>query len=91
MDRDSELLAHVFDERDPGVKRLIGEVVEKAHGAGRPVGICGEAPSNYPDFAEWLAEIEIDSISLNPDSLLQVRRRLAAPLVQRAVGGAGAS
>jgi pyruvate,water dikinase len=79
VDRDSELLAHVFDERDAGVKRLIGMVVDSAHRAGRPVGICGEAPSNYPEFAEWLAEIGIDSMSLNPDSLLSVARCLAAP------------
>jgi pyruvate,water dikinase len=77
VDRDSELLAHVFDERDAGVKRLIAQVVAAAHARGRPVGICGEAPSNYPEFAEWLAEIGIDSISLNPDSLLGVTRRLA--------------
>jgi pyruvate,water dikinase len=77
VDRDSELLAHLFDERDPGVKRLIRMIVDTAHRCGRPVGICGEAPSNYPEFAEFLAEIGIDSISLNPDSLPTVIRRLA--------------
>jgi pyruvate,water dikinase len=77
VDRDSELLAHIFDERDPGVKRLIASVVETAHRQGRKVGICGQAPSDYPDFAEWLASIGIDSISLNPDSLAAVARRLA--------------
>jgi pyruvate,water dikinase len=79
VDRDSELLAHIFDERDPGVKRLIRMIVETAHRSGRHVGICGEAPSNYPEFAEFLAEIGIDSISLNPDSLPAVIRRLARP------------
>jgi pyruvate,water dikinase len=79
VDRDSELLAHIFDERDPGVKRLIRMIVETAHRSGRHVGICGEAPSNYPEFAEFLAEIGIDSISLNPDSLPTVIRRLARP------------
>lgn len=77
VDRDSELLAHLFDERDPGVKRLIRMVVEAAHRCGRKVGICGQAPSDYPDFAEYLAEIGIDSISLNPDSLARVAERLA--------------
>jgi pyruvate,water dikinase len=77
VDRDSELLAHLFDERDPGVKRLIASVVEAAHRAGRKVGICGQAPSDYPEFASWLAEIGIDSMSLNPDSLVTVSRRLA--------------
>lgn len=76
IDRDSELLSHLFDERDPGVKRMISMVVDAAHRCDRPVGICGQAPSDYPDFAEFLMEIGIDSISLNPDSLLEVTRRL---------------
>jgi pyruvate,water dikinase len=76
VDRDSELLAHLFDERDPGVRRLIEMVVAGAHRQGRPVGICGQAPSDYPDFAEFLATIGIDSISLNPDSLVAVATRL---------------
>jgi pyruvate, water dikinase len=78
VDRDSELLAHLFDERDQGVKDMIAMVVERAHKKNRKVGICGEAPSNYPEFAEWLAEIGIDSMSLNPDSLPDVAERLAA-------------
>jgi pyruvate,water dikinase len=79
VDRDSELLAHLFDERDPGVKRLIEMVVSAAHRRGRKVGICGQAPSDHPEFAEFLAGIGIDSISLNPDSLVAVTRRLASP------------
>jgi pyruvate,water dikinase len=79
VDRDSELLAHLFDERDPGVKRLITMVVEAAHRKRRKVGICGQAPSDYPEFAEFLASIGIDSISLNPDSLPGVAARLAQP------------
>jgi pyruvate,water dikinase len=82
VDRDSELLAHIFDERDPGVKRLIRMIVEAAHRKGRKVGICGQAPSDYPEFAEFLAGIGIDSISLNPDSLAGVTQRLAAPAVE---------
>ena len=77
VDRDSELLAHLFDERDAGVKRLITMVVEAAHRSGRKVGLCGQAPSDFPEFASWLAEIGIDSMSLNPDSLAAVARRLA--------------
>jgi len=78
IDRDSELLAPLFDERDLGVKRLIQMVIVAAHKKGRRVGICGQAPSDYPDFAEYLASIGIDSISLNPDSLAKVAMRLTA-------------
>jgi len=78
VDRDSALLAHVFDERDPGVKRLIAQVVAAAHAAGRRVGLCGQAPSDDPAFAEFLVSTGIDSISLTPDSLPGVARRLAA-------------
>ncbi len=77
VDRDSELLAHLFDEQDPGVKAMIEMVVQRAHGKDRRVGICGEAPSNDPGFAQWLAEIGIDSMSLNADSLPGVAERLA--------------
>jgi pyruvate,water dikinase len=88
VDRDSKELAHLFDERDEGVKRLIRMVVDAAHRRGRKVGICGQAPSDYPDFAEYLAEIGIDSMSLNPDSLAMVARRIAAPLPTGYVPGA---
>jgi pyruvate,water dikinase len=91
VDRDSALLAHVFDERDPAVKSMIASVVEAAHLKNRSVGICGEAPSNYPEFAEWLADIGIDSMSLNPDSLLAVISRLAAPGQTRGEQPAGDS
>ncbi len=75
--RDDDRLTHLFDERNPSVKRLISELIEKAHAAGRPVGICGQAPSDHPDFAEFLVEQGIDSISLNPDSVLEVITRVA--------------
>jgi len=78
VDRDSEILAHLFDERDPGVRRLIEQVVQAAHRKGRKVGICGQAPSDYPDFAEYLVSIGIDSMSLNPDAIPTVIARLAA-------------
>jgi pyruvate,water dikinase len=79
IDRNSELLSGLFDERDPGVKALIARVIEAAHRTRRSVGLCGEAPSNDPSFAVWLAERGIDSISLNPDALPKVTRLLAAP------------
>ncbi len=78
IDRDSEMLAHLFDERDPGVKRLIQVVVGIAHRKERKVSICGQAPSDYPEFAEYLVTIGIDSISLNPDCLVAVARRLGS-------------
>jgi pyruvate,water dikinase len=71
VDRDSELLAAMFDERDPAVKRVIAEAIGKAHSAGIKIGICGQAPSNYPDFAGFLVGEGIDSISLNPDSFVK--------------------
>lgn len=78
VDRDASDLAHLFDERNPAVTMLIRQVIAAAHAAGRKVGICGQAPSDYPDFAELLVEAGIDSISLNPDSVPEVRRRVAA-------------
>ena len=83
IDRNSELLSELFDERDPGVKALIARVIEAAHRKHRSVGLCGEAPSNDPDFAVWLADQGIDSISLNPDALAKVARMLAAPAPER--------
>ncbi|WP_156803558.1 phosphoenolpyruvate synthase [Lyngbya sp. PCC 8106] len=77
VDRDSGELAELFDERDLAVKRMIQRLIKTAHEAGRKVGICGQAPSDYPDFAEFLVEAGIDSISLNPDSVVKVKRRVA--------------
>ena len=79
VDRDSPLLARLFDERDPGVKRLIETVVQRAHAHGRPVGLCGQRPSDDPDYASWLASIGLDSISVTPDALAAVAGHLAAP------------
>ncbi|MCS7046715.1 MAG: phosphoenolpyruvate synthase, partial [Gemmataceae bacterium] len=78
LDRDSEIVAHLFDERNPAVKRLIAEVIRRAHACGRKVGICGQAPSDYPEFARFLVECGIDSISLNPDTVVKTTRDLAA-------------
>jgi pyruvate, water dikinase len=77
VDRDSAELAQLFDERDEAVKRMIADVIRRAHAAGVKVGICGEAPSNHPDFAAFLVEQGIDSISLNPDSFAATVRRVA--------------
>ena len=77
VDRDSEELAALFDERDEAVKRMISEAIHKAHAAGIKIGICGQAPSNYPDFAAFLVSEGIDSISLNPDSFLKTVRLIA--------------
>lgn len=71
VDRDSELLAGLFDERDEAVMRMIADVVGKAQRARIKIGICGQAPSNHPDFAAFLVDLGIDSISLNPDSFVR--------------------
>jgi pyruvate,water dikinase len=74
VDRDSGLVAFDFDERDPGMLKLIRMAVEGAHASGRHIGICGQAPSDYPEIARFLVEIGIDSMSLNADSVLQTTR-----------------
>ena len=76
VDRDSEIVANDFDERDPGVKTMIRMAVEGARRNGRHSGLCGQAPSDYPEMAEYLVEIGIDSMSLNPDTVLQTTRRV---------------
>jgi pyruvate,water dikinase len=78
VDRDSELVAFDFDERDEGVKQLLKMAVLGCRRNGRHSGICGQAPSDYPEIAEFLVQLGIDSISLNPDSLIATRRRIAA-------------
>ncbi|MEQ9359714.1 MAG: phosphoenolpyruvate synthase [Coleofasciculus chthonoplastes F3-SA18-01] len=71
LDRDSALVAHIFDERNDGVKEMVRMVIEKAKKNGRKIGICGQAPSDYPEFAKFLVELGIDSMSLNPDSVMK--------------------
>ena len=78
VDRDSEELAALFDERDDAVKSMISEAIQKAHAANIKIGICGQGPSNYPDFAAFLVHEGIDSISLNPDSLMKTVPSIAA-------------
>ncbi|GAB4184965.1 MAG: phosphoenolpyruvate synthase [Simkaniaceae bacterium] len=77
IDRDSEELAPLFNERNPAVKKLIQELIPIAHENQCKVGICGEAPSNYPEFAKFLVEQKIDSISLNPDSVIKTIQNLS--------------
>jgi pyruvate, water dikinase len=78
LDRDSSLVAHIFDERHPSVKAMIRQVIQSAKQQGRKIGICGQAPSDYPEFASFLVEQGIDSISLNPDSVLKTLLVIAA-------------
>lgn len=87
VDRDSELVAHDFDERDPGVMKTISLAIKGARRNGKHIGICGQAPSDYPDFAEFLVREGIDSISLNPDSVLKITLRILE-LEDRATGRA---
>ncbi|MDE3237665.1 MAG: phosphoenolpyruvate synthase [Paracoccaceae bacterium] len=78
VDRDSAELAALFDERNPAVQWMIETVIERAHRAGAKVGLCGQAPSNDPEFARLLVQAGIDSISVTPDSFLAVKRHVAA-------------
>jgi pyruvate,water dikinase len=71
VDRDSQIVAHVFDERNAAVKQMIASVIRAAKAKGCKIGICGQAPSDYPDFARFLVEQGIDSISLTPDAVLR--------------------
>jgi pyruvate,water dikinase len=77
VDRDSEIVAHVFDERNEAVKRMIAWAIETAKAKGVKIGICGQAPSDYPEFAEFLVEQGIDSMSLTPDAILPTTLRVA--------------
>ena len=88
VDRDAEALAPLFDERDEAVTTMIREVIERAHRCGREVGLCGQAPSDHPDFARFLVEAGIDSVSVTPDSFVGVKQAVAeaeaAPATQAA-------
>jgi pyruvate,water dikinase len=84
VDRDSEELAGLFDEQDEAVKWMIASVIEAARKAGAKIGLCGQAPSDHPEFAEFLVACGIDSISVSPDSFIAVKRRVAAA---EALGG----
>lgn len=75
--RDAEMLAYLFDEQEASVKRMIRMLIDDAHASERKVGLCGQAPSDPPEFAEFLVEAGIDSISLNPDSVLDAIEHVA--------------
>lgn len=77
LDRDSSIVANLFDERDPAVKKLLALAIKTAREKGKYVGICGQGPSDHPDLAEWLMEQGIESVSLNPDTVVDTWLRLA--------------
>ena len=78
VDRDSGVLADVFDEKDEAVEWMIGSVIAAAKAAGAKIGICGQAPSDHPEFAQFLVQCGIDSISVTPDSFVAVKHNVAA-------------
>ena len=77
LDRDSGLIAHLFDERDPAVKKLLKSAIDAARAQNKYVGICGQGPSDHPDLASWLMQQGISSLSLNPDSIVDTWLHLA--------------
>ena len=83
IDRDSEMVAHLFDERNGAVERMVEMAIEAAHRAGKKIGICGQAPSDYPEFAQFLVERGITSISLN--TVIQTTEVIAAAEAQLSV------
>ena len=78
IDRDSGTVSHLFDENDRAVLSLIAEAIEEAQRVRKPIGICGQAPSDFPEFARWLVERGITSISLNPDTAIRTALVIAA-------------
>jgi pyruvate,water dikinase len=76
VDRDSAIVAPIFDERNPAVKQMIAQVIAACRARGRKIGICGQAPSDYPEFAQFLVEQGIDSLSLNPDTVLKTTQAI---------------
>jgi pyruvate,water dikinase len=88
VDRDSSLLAPLFDERNEAVKLMIRNLIKDAHEVGSKVGICGQAPSDYPEFSAFLVEAGIDSISLNPDSIIKMKQVVGRQEKVQALPGA---
>jgi pyruvate,water dikinase len=87
VDRDSEIVAPIFDERNEAVKTMIAQVIRICREKTRKIGICGQAPSDYPEFARFLVQHGIDSISLNPDAIVRGRETIAA--AERELEGKG--
>lgn len=77
LDRDSAIVAELFDERNPAVKKLLAMAISAARAKGKYIGICGQGPSDHPDLAEWLMDQGIESVSLNPDTVVDTWLRLA--------------
>jgi pyruvate,water dikinase len=77
LDRDSAVVSHLFDERDPAVKKLLSMAISAARAKGKYIGICGQGPSDHPDLADWLMAQGIESVSLNPDTVVDTWLRLA--------------
>jgi pyruvate,water dikinase len=77
LDRDSGIVAHLFDERDAAVKKLLAMAIKTAKAKGKYIGICGQGPSDHPDLAQWLMEQGIESVSLNPDTVVDTWLMLA--------------
>jgi pyruvate, water dikinase len=84
LDRDSSLVAHLYDERNPAVKKMLEMLIHTAKKAGVKVGICGQGPSDFPDFAQFLVELGIDSISVTPDSVIKTVNAIAE--VEKKIG-----
>jgi pyruvate,water dikinase len=76
LDRDSEMVAHLFDERNGAVEKMVAMAIDAAIRAGKKIGICGQAPSDYPEFADFLVERGINSISLNPDTVIKTTQHI---------------
>lgn len=83
VDRDSAELSELFDKQGEAVEWIIARVIEEAHAAGARVGLCGQAPSDHPEFAGFLVECGIDSISVSPDSFVAVKRKVAEAEARR--------
>ncbi|MCD9006314.1 phosphoenolpyruvate synthase [Luteimonas sp. XNQY3] len=83
LDRDSSIVAHLFDERDPAVKKLLSMAIKSARAKGKYVGICGQGPSDHPDLAQWLMDEGIESVSLNPDTVVDTWLKLAKSKVTK--------
>ena len=77
VDRDSELVAHIYDERNPALKKLVKSVIDVCNAKGKYVGICCQAPSDYPEFAEFVVECGIETMSLNPDTVIKTTVAIA--------------
>ena len=90
VDRDSEQLAPLFNEQDEAVTTLIASVIPSAHKLNRKVGLCGQAPSDHPEFARFLVHAGIDSISVSPDSFMRVKKHVAAAESEQTLKAVGA-